>query len=186
MLAWLRRAATKSACCSRLISILRTSGLARRASIWALWYFVPTDQVAMRCWPCLHGRRRFPMILCGVFAVAALALTLIALNAISLHEVLTRRREFGIRIALGAAPSMIRRLILNDAIRVSATGVVIGTIGAVILTRSIQTLLFGITASDWRVYLVVAATVVTTALLSSLAPALRAGAVSPSIAMRQE
>lgn len=130
--------------------------------------------------------RRFPMILCGVFAVAALALTLIALNAISLHEVLTRRREFGIRIALGAAPSMMRRLILNDAIRVSATGVAIGTIGSLIATRSMQTLLFGVAASDWRIYLVVATTVVAAALLSSLAPALRAGAVSPGVAMRQE
>jgi putative ABC transport system permease protein len=130
--------------------------------------------------------RRFPMILCGVFAVAALALTLVALYAISLHELLTRRREFGIRIALGAAPHMIRRLILNDAILMSATGVAIGTIGALLLTRSIQALLFGVAATDWRVYLGVAATVVAAALLSSLAPALRAGAVSPGIVMRQE
>jgi predicted permease len=130
--------------------------------------------------------RRFPMILCGVFAVAALALTLVALYATSLHEVLTRRREFGIRIALGAAPHVIRRLVLNDAILMSATGVAIGAVGALLLTRSIQALLFGVAASDWRVYLVVAATVIATALLSSLAPALRAGAMSPGVVMRQE
>jgi predicted permease len=130
--------------------------------------------------------RRFPMILCGVFAGAALALTLVALYAISLHELLTRRREFGIRIALGATPSMIRRLILNDAILMSATGVAIGAIGALLLTRSIQVLLFGVAASDWRVYLLVAAAVLAAALLSSLAPALRAGSMSPSVVMRQE
>jgi hypothetical protein len=130
--------------------------------------------------------RRFPMILCGVFAVAALALTVIALNAISLHEVLTRRREFGIRIALGAAPSMIRRLILNDAVLMGAKGVAIGTIGALFLTRFIQAMLFGVAASDWRVYVLVASTVVLAAVLSSLMPALRAGAVSPGVVMRQE
>jgi ABC-type antimicrobial peptide transport system permease subunit len=75
---------------------------------------------------------------------------------------------------------------LNDAILMSATGVAIGALGALLLTRSIQSLLFGVAASEWRVYLVVAATVVVAALLSSLAPALRAGCVSPSVAMRQD
>src|SRR5207237_5365593 len=49
--------------------------------------------------------RRFPMILCGVFAAAALALTLLALYAMCMHEVLTRRRELGVRLALGATPA---------------------------------------------------------------------------------
>ena len=130
--------------------------------------------------------RRFPMILCGVFAVAALALTLVALYAISLHEALTRCREFGIRIALGATPGQIRRLILNDAVLLSGTGVGIGAIGAILVSHSMQALLFGIAATDWRIYIVVAAAVVAAALLSSFAPALRAGSLSPSIVMRQE
>ncbi len=130
--------------------------------------------------------RRFPMVLCGVFAVAALALTLVALYAISLQEVLTRRREFGIRLALGAAPHLIWRLILNDAIRLSATGVALGAAGALLLTRSIQALFFGIAATDLRVYLGVATAVVAATVLSSLAPALRAGATSLSVVLRQD
>ena len=130
--------------------------------------------------------RRFPMILCGVFAAAALALTLVALYAIGLHETLTRRREFGIRIALGATPGSIQRLILNDAMLLSGIGVACGAIGAIAVSHSMQALLFGIVATDWRIYAAIAAAVVGAALLSSVAPALRAGSVSPSIAMRVE
>lgn len=130
--------------------------------------------------------RRFPMILCGVFAVAALALTFIALYAVSQHEALTRRREFGIRIALGATPGLIRRLILNDTLLLSATGIGIGAIGAVFVSYSMQDLLFGIAATDWRIYVLTSSTVLAAALLSGLAPALRAGSTSPGIVLRQE
>jgi len=130
--------------------------------------------------------RRFPMILCGVFAVAALALTLVALYAICMHEVLTRRREFGIRLALGGSPSSIRRLILGDAMLLGAAGIGIGGIVATLVSRAIRAVLFGVTATDWRVYAVVAAGVLASAFLAILGPALRAGAVTPNAVMRQE
>jgi predicted permease len=130
--------------------------------------------------------RRFPMILCGVFAAAALALTLVALYAICTHEVLTRRREFGIRLAVGGSPGSIRRLILNDAILLGAAGIGIGGIVATLVSRSMRAVLFGITATDWRVYGVVAAGVLVSALLATLGPALRAGWVNPGVAMREE
>ncbi len=130
--------------------------------------------------------RRFPMILCGVFAAAALALTLVALYAICMHEVLTRRREFGIRLALGGSPSSIRRLILGDAMRLGAAGIGIGGIVATIVSRAIRAVLFGVTATDWRVYGVVAAGVLASAFLAILGPALRAGAVTPNAVMRGE
>ena len=130
--------------------------------------------------------RRFPMILCGVFAAAALALTLVALYAICMHEVLTRRREFGIRLALGGSPSSIRRLILGDAMRLGAAGIGIGGIVATLVSRAIRAVLFGVTATDWRVYGVVAAGVLASAFLAILGPALRAGAVTPNAVMRGE
>jgi ABC-type antimicrobial peptide transport system permease subunit len=77
-------------------------------------------------------------------------------------------------------------LILNDAVLLSGTGVGIGAIGAILVSHSIQALLFGIAATDSRIYIVVAAAVVAVALLSSFAPALRAGSMSPSILLRQE
>ena len=128
--------------------------------------------------------RRFPMMLCGVFAAAALALTLVALYAICMHEVLTRRREFGIRLALGGSPGSIRRLILNDAMLLGATGIGVGGIVATVVSRSLRAVLFGITATDWRVYGVVAAGVLVFAVLATLGPALRAGSVHPSVVMR--
>jgi putative ABC transport system permease protein len=130
--------------------------------------------------------RRLPMILCGVFAAAALALTLVALYAICMHEVLTRRREFGIRIALGGSSGSIRQLILHDAMLVGAAGIGIGAIVAMLVSRSMHAVLFGVSATDWRVYGVVAAVVLASGFLATLGPALRAGSVSPSVAMRAE
>jgi ABC-type lipoprotein release transport system permease subunit len=130
--------------------------------------------------------RRFPMILCGLFAAAALALTLVALYAICMHEASTRRREFGIRIALGGTPGSIRRLIFNDAILVGAIGVVVGLVVATLVSRSMGAVLFGISATDWRVYGIVAAAVLASAFVATLGPALRAGSVHPSAVMREE
>ena len=130
--------------------------------------------------------RRFPMFLSGVFAAAALALTLVALYAICMHEVLTRRREFGIRLALGGSPGSIRRLIFGDAILLGAAGVGMGGIIAIIVSRSMQAVLFGVSATDWRVYGVVAAGVLACAFLAIVGPALRAGTVNPSVVMRSE
>jgi len=130
--------------------------------------------------------RRFPMILCGVFAAAALALTLVALYAMCMHEVLTRRREFGVRLALGATPGSLRRLIMNDAMLLGAAGIVTGAIAAGLVSRSMHAILFGLTATDWRVYAVVAVGVLVFASLASLVPALRAGSVHPNVAVRDE
>src|SRR6266705_3528049 len=130
--------------------------------------------------------RRFPMILSGVFAVAALALTLMALYAICKHEVLTRRREFGIRLALGGSPRSIRRLVFSDGLLLVAVGIGAGAVVSTLVAGSLRVLLFGITATDWRVYAVVTAAVLVSAFLATLGPALRAGSVDPSIAMRAE
>jgi putative ABC transport system permease protein len=130
--------------------------------------------------------RRFPMILCGVFAAAALALTLVALYATCMHEALTRRREFGIRLALGGSPGSLRRLILSDAIVLGAAGIVMGGIAATLVSRSMQAVLFGVTATDWRVYGVVAAGLLLFACLATVKPALRAGSLDPMTALRSE
>jgi ABC-type antimicrobial peptide transport system permease subunit len=130
--------------------------------------------------------RRLPMILCGVFAAAALALTLVALYATSMHDVTTRWREFGIRLALGGSPGSIRRLLLNDALLLGALGTGLGVIGAALVSRSMHAVLFGVVATDWRVYAAVAAGVLASASLASLGPALRAGSVNPSVVMREE
>ncbi|HEY2376039.1 MAG TPA: ADOP family duplicated permease [Gemmatimonadaceae bacterium] len=130
--------------------------------------------------------RKFPMILCVLFGAAALALSLVALYAICLHDVLARRREFGIRIALGGAPSSIRRLILKDALIVSGIGSVAGVLVAMMATRSMQAVLFGIAAFDWRVYGLVVTSVLTAAVVATIAPVVRGGSVNPIAALRAD
>jgi ABC-type antimicrobial peptide transport system permease subunit len=128
--------------------------------------------------------RRFPMILSSVFAAAALALALIALYAMCTHEMLTRYREFGIRIALGGSPSVVRRMILKDGLMLAIVGVAVGEVLAVLVSRVMNAMLFGISATDWRVYGAVAAGVLASAVFVALRPAIRAGSVDPSVVMR--
>jgi len=130
--------------------------------------------------------RRFPMILCSVFAAAALALALIALYAMCTHETLTRHREFGIRLALGGSPAAVRQMILKDGLTMAVVGVGVGEVLAVVVSRVMNSVLFGITATDWRVYGAVAAGVLVSALFVTVRPAMLAGSVNPGVVMRGE
>lgn len=131
-------------------------------------------------------RRRFPLLLSGVFAATALLLTLVALYAVSIHEVVTRERELGVRVALGASPAALRGLIAGDALRLTSVGIAIGLILAILTTRSLQALVFEVSTRDVRVYSAAALTMAVSALAASIRPILRAGRVDPSVAMRSE
>lgn len=130
--------------------------------------------------------RRFPMILCAAFGFAALALALVALYAICAHEVTTRRREFGIRLALGATPLVIQRLVLANGLRLAVTGIAGGVVLALAIAHSMRALLFGVTTADWTVYGLAAIVVFSCSIIATIGPALRALATNPSIVMRQE
>lgn len=130
--------------------------------------------------------RRLPMALCGVFAIAALLLTLVALYAVCMHEVLTRRREFGIRLAVGATADSIRHVILSSATRLGAVGIAVGMLTAALASRLLGTLMFGITTTDWRVYTFVAIAVFGVTLLAAVAPVVRAGEIDPAEVMRTD
>jgi len=113
-------------------------------------------------------------------------LTLIAMYAISMHEVTTRERELGVRGALGASPATLRALIASDAARLVAAGVGIGLILAALSTRFLQALVFEVSTRDAGVFAAVTLAMAVTALLVSIRPILRAGKVNPSIVMRAE
>lgn len=130
--------------------------------------------------------RRLPMILCGVFAIAALLLTLVALYAVCMHEVLTRRREFGIRLAVGATADSIRHVILSSATQLGAIGIAAGTLTALLASRLLGTLMFGIATTDWRVYTLVATAVFGVTLLAAAGPVLKVGGIDPAEVMRAE
>ena len=119
------------------------------------------------------------------FALLALARAAAGLFGVISYSVGQRRRELGIRLALGASPAGIGRMILLEGLRVVGIGLVVGLILAVLLARASTSLLFGVTASDPSTFLGVAALIVLVTLLAAWAPAARAMRVNPTEAIRE-
>ncbi len=90
------------------------------------------------------SQRRFTMLVLGVFALAALALAIIGVHGVLSYAVAQRRREIGIRVALGADLARVRRLILTDGFRLAGIGLTVGLLGAFALARVMGALLYGI------------------------------------------
>lgn len=122
----------------------------------------------------------------SAFGVVALALAAVGVFGVSACVVDQRRRELGIRGALGARPVQLASLVLSESAWVNAAGVVLGVGGALALARMVRTLAFGVSPLDPGLLGVVALVLVTTTLLSALWPAVRAAAVDPTTALRSE
>ena len=129
---------------------------------------------------------RWSTTLLGVFAGVALVIAVLGVFGVLSFVVTQRTRELGIRIALGAAPSQVRRLVVTRGVVLVLTGVAAGIVGAVVLTRFMGALLFGVAATDPITYAAVAAILVGAALLASYLPARRATRVDPILALRAE
>jgi len=97
-----------------------------------------------------------------------------------------RTREIGIRVALGARPASVVRLVVSYALGLAAGGVLVGIVGAAFLTRLIAGMLFGVSPSDPWTFAVIAITLLATALVATVTPARRAARVDPMIALRAE
>ena len=130
--------------------------------------------------------RRLSSILLLAFAVTALLLAVIGIYGVISLNVNNRTNEFGIRLALGAQPRNVLRLVLGQGMRVAAVGVVIGIGAALLLTRLMETLLFGVTPTDPLTFVVVAAVLALAALVAAYIPARRATRVDPLVALRYE
>lgn len=129
---------------------------------------------------------RFTTSLLGGFAVAAMLLALVGLYGVVSYTVSMRMREMGVRIALGAPLAQIRTLVLRWALRLVALGIVVGAVGAVGVSRVLESLLFGVGATDPLTFAAVGGLMILAALLASLVPAIRATRVDPIEVLKTE
>ncbi|MGC2109718.1 MAG: ABC transporter permease [Candidatus Korobacteraceae bacterium] len=132
------------------------------------------------------GGRRFNVILIGFFGITALLLATTGVFGVMAYSVSRRTREIGVRVALGAATGDVLRLILGQGLRTIFIGVAIGITGSLALTRTVKSLLFGVTATDPLTFGGVTLLLVGAALLACYIPARRATKVDPIVALRYE
>lgn len=122
----------------------------------------------------------------GVFAVVALLTAAGGLFSMMTRAVGRRRREFGIRVALGAAPGQLRRLVLRDGLTLVAVGLAFGTVGAWVTARGLATLRYGVTIADAATWAAVLGTIAVTSLAASWRPARDAMRTDPVKLLREE
>jgi ABC-type antimicrobial peptide transport system permease subunit len=132
------------------------------------------------------SRQRFLSQLLSIFAGVALLLAAIGTYGVLSYLVTERRREIGIRVALGASSSGIVRLVLRQGLGLTVGGIVLGVLGALALARVTRSLLFGVSPTDPMTYLLVAGVILAIALVACLVPAQRAMRVDPLVAIRDE
>ena len=118
------------------------------------------------------------------FAGLALLLAMVGVFGILAYSVQQRRRDFGVRRALGATTGDVLRLVIGSALRVIAAGVVIGLVLSTILGRLLTTMLFGVEPLDPITFIVVTVVLALTAVVSTAGPAWRATRIDPAVALR--
>jgi predicted permease len=132
------------------------------------------------------SQSRFTAVVMGFFATVAFFLAALGLYGIQAYGVEQRRREIGVRMALGADAGRIFRLIVGSGVRLAAIGLAVGLPAALLCARVLEGLLSGVTSSDPLTYAAVTALLVGAALLASYLPARRATRVDPLTALRAE
>jgi predicted lysophospholipase L1 biosynthesis ABC-type transport system permease subunit len=130
--------------------------------------------------------RRFSLELVSGFAILALLLAAIGIYGTTAYLVSQRTREIGIRVALGATPASVIRLIIAYALTLAGAGALAGLTAAGGLTRFMQGMLFGVSPTDPLTFGVITVLLVFTAVLAAVTPARRASRVDPLVALRAE
>jgi putative ABC transport system permease protein len=130
--------------------------------------------------------RRFNLFLLGTFAVTALLLALIGIYGVIAYSVARRTHEIGIRMALGARRTEVVHMVVRQGVGISLAGIVIGLIGAGVLTRFMESLLYEVKSSDPQTFAAVVLVLGVTAMAACWIPALRAATVDPVTALRND
>jgi putative ABC transport system permease protein len=130
------------------------------------------------------ARQRLSTVILAVFAAVAILLAAVGLYGVVSHGVTERTREIGVRMALGAPRSSVLRLFVVNGVKMAAAGTALGLIGAYLLTKWIETLLFEVTPTDPVTFAVVASVLLLVAALACYIPARRATRIDPLRALR--
>jgi ABC-type antimicrobial peptide transport system permease subunit len=132
------------------------------------------------------ARTRFYTSLLALFAAAGLGLAATGVFGVMSYAVSQRAQEMGIRLALGARPRAVVGLVMGQSLKLTALGLAVGLLGAVLLARMVQLQLYAVTAMDPATLVAVALTLAITAVIASLLPARRAASLDPSRSLRGE
>jgi ABC-type antimicrobial peptide transport system permease subunit len=129
---------------------------------------------------------KFVMTLLGVFALVALVLAAVGLYGVISYAMRQRRRELALRLALGAQPGQLISMLLGLGARLGLIGVVLGLLGAMALSETMNSLLFGVAGTDPLTYVIIGAILLAVTIGASWVPALRASRMDPVEALRSE
>jgi putative ABC transport system permease protein len=132
------------------------------------------------------AERRFRALLIGSFSVLALLLGMLGIYGVMSFTVSQRTQEIGIRMALGARGEDVARMVVRQALRLTAIGLIFGLAGAFVVTRLISSLLFAVQPTDPPTFFIACLLLVAAAILASYLPARRAMNVDPAVALRAE
>ena len=157
-------------------------------TIWAINPRLPLAQVRTlgELYQRSLARTSFALVMLAFAGGTALLLALVGIYGVISCAVTQRTREIGIRLALGAPQTALEQMFVRHGLRLAAVGISCGLAGAVMLTRLMSTLLFGINALDYQTYGAVSLVLIAAVLIASYVPARRAATVDPVIALRAE
>jgi len=132
------------------------------------------------------ARTSFTLVMLAIASAVALALAAVGIYGVLSYVVSLRTREIAVRLALGARPADVRRMVTRQAVAVAALGAGVGLVGAVAVTRVLAALLFGVSPTDAATMVGAAALLLAVAAVASWLPARRAAGLDPARALRAE
>ena len=132
------------------------------------------------------ARPRLLTVLLGLFGALGLVLGTLGIYGVLAYLVNQRRREIGVRIALGAQSGDVLRMVVGRGLLLGLTGVTLGVLGALALTRFMRGVLYGVGSTDPATFAMVAVALLGVAVIASWIPARRAAKVDPAVALRYE